>query len=662
LRGRARSIFVSFCALLVAARVAAADELTFPLVVDHPVLAAALMQSLRPAADGSAVLWGGARGCRSVTVRDVHVERGDARLRIRATGRARLGFEFLGFCIAPISWEGRLDTLASPTIGPDWQLRLTDLDSHIYDSAGRRTVVASRLWDIIKPQFEERVTAFTFDLGPPVDEAKALIRASAEPERARPVLAALDTVRPLSVEVDDAGIRVPVAMDVPPTETPTGEPAPALAPMEPGRWQAALESWDAFLVFVVKEIAALRVDPSIRDELLAILLDSRERFLTALATGPEAGVDPVRQLFLDSWDRLRQIVRDVAAHGALGDRALRYVAFVAAGDALAALDSIGPPLGLEISADGLRRLALVLEPEYAGDPVAYSESPDSVLRDLFHFHEPASSPPGTAEPEPGPSSWLDARAAWAASAPSTAIDAVLRRLDRWVPRPEELDEYRDGVGRLLTSAGERTADSNQVEARFRELFHHLVAATAWQESCWRQFVEGKGHVTYLLSSTGDVGLMQVNRRVWRGFFDVGKLEWDIGYNAGAGAEILAQLFTRYGIREANERPENAARATYAAYNGGPDAYRRYRAGRVPRKLRAIDVAFWEKYQAIAAGQGLDFVLCVEHWGTTPSRARLSTGPLASTSKSCISSRSSRATSTMPARHASMASRPRASCV
>src|SRR5204863_7971696 len=116
--------------------------------------------------------------------------------------------------------------------------------------------------------------------------------------------------------------------------------------------------------------------------------------------------------------------------------------FVAAGDALAALDSIGPPLELEISADGLRRLALVLEPEYGGDPVAYSESPDSVLRDLFHFHEPASSPPGTAEPEPepGPSSWLGARAAWAASAPSTEIDAVLRRLDRWVPRPEDLDE------------------------------------------------------------------------------------------------------------------------------------------------------------------------------------------------------------------------------
>src|SRR5437016_13059600 len=45
-RGRARSVFVAFCALVVAARDAGADQITFPLVVDHPVLAAALMQSL----------------------------------------------------------------------------------------------------------------------------------------------------------------------------------------------------------------------------------------------------------------------------------------------------------------------------------------------------------------------------------------------------------------------------------------------------------------------------------------------------------------------------------------------------------------------------------------------------------------------------------------
>src|SRR5205823_5226156 len=174
----------------------------------------------------------------------------------------------------------------------------------------------------------------------------------------------------------------------------------------------------------------------------------------------------------------------------------------------------------------------------------------------------------------------------------------------------------------------RTARTNAVEERFAHLYGVLVPAVAWQESCWRQFVEQDGKVTYLLSRSGDVGIMQVNRRVWRGFFDLARLEWDVAYNAGAGAEILAHLLARYGAREANGRLENAARATYAAYNGGPDAYRRYRLARVPPAL--------------------------------PARDRLSSAPGLSIPKCSISSRSSRATASISLRHASIASRPRAS--
>ena len=117
-------------------------------------------------------------------------------------------------------------------------------------------------------------------------------------------------------------------------------------------------------------------------------------------------------------------------------------------------------------------------------------------------------------------------------------------------------------------------------------------------------------VTYLLSPTGDVGLMQINVRIWRGFFSPEKLRWNAAYNAGAGTEILMQLLVRYGVGEARERLENAARATYAAYNGGPSRYRRYRQARTPPHVRAVDRGFWEKYQAVAAGQADARVLCL----------------------------------------------------
>jgi len=195
--------------------------------------------------------------------------------------------------------------------------------------------------------------------------------------------------------------------------------------------------------------------------------------------------------------------------------------------------------------------------------------------------------------------------------------AVARRLDRWVPTTDDLPAYREQVGRLLALVGDRERQRSGVDERFGELYGHLVPSVAWQESCWRQFVREGGAVTFLLSGTGDVGIMQVNRRVWRGFFDVKRLEWDIAYNVGAGAEILAQLLDRYGRREGAARLENAARATYSAYNGGPAAYRRYRSASAARVDRAVDRAFWEKYQAMAAGRALDYVLCTEGWGSRP---------------------------------------------
>jgi hypothetical protein len=56
-----------------------------------------------------------------------------------------------------------------------------------------------------------------------------------------------------------------------------------------------------------------------------------------------------------------------------------------------------------------------------------------------------------------------------------------------------------------------------------------------------QFVRRSGHIRFLESSTGDVGLMQVNKHVWRGFYDLSRLEWDVVYNTSEDAGILIRL-------------------------------------------------------------------------------------------------------------------------
>jgi len=588
---------LGFLTGVLGASPAAATEVRFPLTVDYDLLRSVLRRHLHQQPGGELELWRTADGCGSLVLREVTAEPKDGRLRVAGPGVARAGAPFLGLCFFSNSWEGYVEVLATPEIGRDWQLRLRDLDTQLYDAGRQRRGFATRIWTVVQGWAESELAGFAFDLGPPVDEVRALLAPFAG---TGPLIAALQTLRPAGLAVERDAVRIGIVLDLPPTPSAPRVPEPALSPEQLRRWEAALQSWDGFVAFVVKDLGLANADPGVRDELLDLLLDARREVLGVLGRGPESGSDPVRSLFLSTWDRLRALVRQTAGRKDVQDRALRYLVFLAAGDALAALEAAAPAAGLEISADGLRRLARALHPTYAGDPIEYSELPDPQLRQLFRFRDPDAPPRRPRQtPAPGSWRWVAPRTAHAAEAPDEWA-ALARRFDRWVPSAEEVDAYRRAIERLLTLAAERSLDPDAVDERFDAPFRHLVQTVAWQESCWRQFVRRGGVVTYLVSETGDVGMMQINVRIWRGFFQPEKLRWNAAYNAGAGAEILFQLLVRYGVREARERLENAARATYAAYNGGPARYRRYRLASPTAATTAVDRAFWEKYQAVAA--------------------------------------------------------------
>lgn len=608
MRGPAAALLAGALALLGGVPAVPAAEVRFPLTVGHDLLQAALRRHLEGPA--GLELWRSPDGCGSFRLKDPTLRGADGRLTVAGPATGEAGVLLLGWCWASVSWSGYAEVSARPEIGPDWQIRLRDLDVRLLDARRRPRGIAPRLSTLVKRWSEAELARFSFDLGPPVRELSALLGDLAGPAGLAPLAAALRTLQPAGVGVEADAVRVFVSLQAPAGPAPPRVPEPALGAEEVRRWQARLDDWDGFLAFVVRDLAGDSPDPAIRDELLGLLLDTRREVVEILARGPEPGVDAVRRLFLGKWDRLRAIVRRIPVP-ANGDPAasFRFVVFLAAGDALAAIEAVAPGLGLDFSADGLRRLARALDPAFAGDPLEQPEQADPRLQELFRFRDPDAPPRRRAPRAPG-RLWnlLGPRPAFAAAADEEWRD-LAARLDRWVPVAAELEDYRATMDRLLTLAAERTFGPDLVDERFETLFGHLVKATAWQESCWRQFVRRGSTVTYLVSDTADVGLMQVNVRVWRGFFSVTRLRWNAAYNAGAGAEILHQLLLRYGLREGRTRPENAARAAYSAYQGGPARYQRYRVAAAGTRGAAIDRAFWEKYQAVAAGTA-DDVLCL----------------------------------------------------
>jgi len=381
--------------------------------------------------------------------------------------------------------------------------------------------------------------------------------------------------------------------------------------------QADWRQWDSFLTFVVKHFGQ-DIGGESRNSLGGVLLDGRYELVKAIA--PTARVkDPVPGLFLNTWKRLSPVLNQ-ALPDLSKQTAARYTSFINAMDGLAALGDMGFRLGIKrLSPDVLRGLARLLEPTAVVDPIAYNLDIDGGLRRLLGF--------ALSLPAPKPSSAVEEsridhpRLAFGAKSSTRAQSWFIRmasaaepdvsKLNEWVPEDHDLEAYLLQVRDLLRGLSGEVMIKSKLAEKYRPLYRDVVLAAAWQESCWRQFIRKGEKLTPLSSVTGDVGLMQVNRNVWRGLYDIKGLTADIEYNVRAGGEILHYYLTRYAIRKEEDKQPGGhlARATYAAYNGGPSHLTRYRSPKPNPALKKVDDLFLEKYRAVSSGHELDVLRC-----------------------------------------------------
>jgi hypothetical protein len=580
---------------LVTAGTATGREIRFPLTVPPPVLREALVRQVFDERGERAVFWGAPGECSFLYLEKPDLELADGRVRVVAAGESRLGTDAFGECMSPLGWSGFVEVLERPRID-GWSLRFDVVDSNLYDENRQKAALGGVLWDRIKDAVTPEFGSVTVDLGKPFAELRDFLPTvvSGEPlERIRPVLASL---RPTAASVTSKGLVVDAVFEVPnaPAVAPAPGPEPPLTPAEVEAFNARLERWDAFVTFVVKGLGRMTLSGETREALLATLLDARHGVVEALER-PIRGNDPVRRLFVQTWERLRPVADDLA-RDLPGGESFRLLVFLAAGDALRALDQAGPALGVEVSADGLRRLARMVEPEYAGDPLQYTPAVDPTVRNLFGFGD-------IEERELGPGSmfelwrWIEPRSAFAEE----------EDWRHWmVPAREELGGYLQRVGSLLHETAERMVLAKRFYGDRATFFRRLLPATAWQESCWRQFVKRGDDAVYIRSRSGSVGIMQISERVWRGFYDRERLRWDIAYNVGAGAEILRHyqvMVEGRGFRVRSDTMDTFARAVYSAYNGGPSQLERYldRRRRGARLTTVMNMRFGLKFEATAGG-------------------------------------------------------------
>ena len=363
--------------------------------------------------------------------------------------------------------------------------------------------------------------------------------------------------------------------------------------------------FDSFFTFVVKRFGA-DVPASLKDSLGDAFLDSRYELTSAVAPGK--GGNPVPELFINGWKRVSPIMNQ-SLPAMPKQAASLYSSFIGAADKLA----LAGGSGLNLTPDALRGMARLLAPSSAADPLAYNTNVDSGLRSLLGFGAPLAAP--------GRQSRLDRRllfpegetasilSFWLAGS-AIAAEPAASNLNQLLPDLKDLQSYLKAIRGLLQSLSDKVATKFKLSEEHKTLYRHIVFTAAWQESCWRQFIK-KG--TPITSSTGDLGLMQVNRNTWRGVYDLKGLGGDIEYNGNAGGEILLNYLTRNAIKKAEDKQPGGhlGRATYSAYNGGPSAVSRYRGVRQRPEWKKVDEAFWLKFQQVSAGREMDVQQCYQ---------------------------------------------------
>lgn len=590
-----------------------AAPVDIPLLVDTRIVARVVAQALEIGAAGDGRIT--ADDCNHVELDDLAVAPAEGHLVVSLAVRAVAGAWALGQCRGPSPWQGRMNLELVPGLEPGGlAVAFVPQGIELARSDGSPGPFTGPTRSLAESLILPRLRLVRLDLA----ERLAAIDGLLESALAGSEATLAERTRIRDIEVLETGLRLHLGLQVDAEPQPAAPKAePALDPEELVRWQQREDELDGFLTTVLVALAAPATSADLRLELLAVLLDARYALAEALrGEGDAPGgdkesharpADPVRRVFVESWDRLVPLLAELDAGNVAGPEAdLRLAAFMAGGDALRALDALGPEFPLDISSDGLRRLARILLAEDV--PERFTPLPldvDPRLRALFGLKPPGAPESGARLP-----AVLDFLVPAAAATAESPADALRGQ----VPRLATLDDYLELVASLLQQkTDEHLSGDSRVPARLMKRFHPLVRATAWKESCWRQFTGPLDSPRVLTSPVGALGMMQVHGRVWRGMYDLGRLAEEVDYNVAAGAEILEHYLVDYAIRRGeHEHPggdDNLMRATYAAYNGGPSQMGRYRRENTPARLRAIDDEFWRHFQTFTLRDWPDVSSC-----------------------------------------------------
>lgn len=348
-------IFISVCCMATFTQASVAESYTLPIQLDYALIKKAVISQLFTGEGDSAEVWNDKHKCSFLKLFNPRVSGQSGQIKLLNDVQAQFGTSIGGQCLTVLAWDGALETFQQPTVSADHSvLSLPVTKAIAYDRQGRQLTI-DKLQDLIKRVAEPKLAAVKLDLNKSRSDMEKTVTDFLPKENAAEVKKILNTLNFSSAEANDNGVKVKLAFDALPKKT-TPKPEAPFTEAEQKQWQSTWQEWDSFLSKAINQASSESKSPELRDTLTEILLESRAAFQAGLKAQSPTSNDPVRVFFTQTWGKLAPHMRTLAKD--LPEvQALRYMTFIAATDVIYELENIGSPLGLQISSDGLRRLA-----------------------------------------------------------------------------------------------------------------------------------------------------------------------------------------------------------------------------------------------------------------------------------------------------------------
>lgn len=608
------------------------EPIQLPMALDMKLLRSLIVQQAYTGSKVTARVMDGADGCNLVVLSAPQVQVVQGKLRFQTAIRLQLGTPMGGRCYAPVAWQGLVVLWQRPRINEQWQLNFATDRSVLLDSNGKSATLASSAWDQVEGYVHNYLSRITIDLGPSVQNVQNFLVPLFDAAHRDVGKGFLESMRPEQPTLTENEVRVNILADIAINRQPQKDvPEVVASPEELARLMDLWQTWDAFLVHMVTQFADQPLTESDRDILMEVLLAVRYAFEVAIDSNTLTN-DLIRKQFLWSWQYLDPIFHRHLLDSPSGSL-LGHLSFFTAVDTLAILDRLGPSIGIEINREGFHRLARLI----SSNPDAYLQLSPGVnikLRKIFELGEPLSEPESLPESMPEKmekenkeqSSWRSSPEDWKIwelftfSANAWAGDFKvpgLKEIRSWTSAGTPTDELLKKISSVLTQAVMTQLKDLESLQGGSIWFLKMVSATAWQESCFRQFHVKKKKLTYLLSyNQSSVGVMQINERIWRGIYNRDQLRWNIRYNAKAGAEILTLYLKRInreekvGALSSKGKKRFLAVWLYSLYNGGPAQLKKLPKRYNQKQLYKSEKLFLGKYDKVQGKNWRNLVDCL----------------------------------------------------